>query len=410
MKLLFLNIGGSIGGAERVLLDLLTSLSQNDPPPYLHLLLADAGPLAEEAAHLGVHVEVLPMPEGLQQLGDFGLRSLGRMQVLLSLLGLAPSTLWSAWGYVNQLRAVVHRLRPHVVHSNSLKLHFFSALARLPGPVVWHLHDFVQSRPIMARVLRLGRFICRGAIAVSQAVADDARLLLARCPIAMIHNAVDSEHFAPGPAEGERLDALAGLPPVPPGVVRIGLVATYARWKGQDIFLEAIRLLGPALALRPLRFYIIGGPIYRTAGSQWMRKELQARASSLPGGERVGFIDFQQDTAAVYRALDIVVHASTQPEPFGLTIVEAMACGRAVVVSQAGGAAELFTHGHDAMGVPPGDARALAETLRLLSANPDLCRRLGENARVTVLSRFRRDRLGPQLLAAYKSFGIDLLG
>ena len=49
------------------------------------------------------------------------------------------------------------------------------------------------------------------------------------------------------------------------------------------------------------------------------------------------------------RALDVVVHASTQPEPFGLVIAEAMACGRAVVVSSGGGAAEIVTPGEDAL-------------------------------------------------------------
>jgi len=409
MKLLFLNVSGSMGGAERVLLDLLTSLAQTDPRLRLYLLLAADGPLANEAAQLGAQVDLLPLPEVLQQLGDFGLGSPGRLHVLSGLIGHAPSALWAAWVYANRLRALVNRLRPHVVHSNSLKLHLLSALARLPVPVLWHLHDFLQSRLIMARVLRLASRGCRGAIVVSQAVADDARLVLSRCPIATIHNAVDSDRYAPGPGDGAGLDALAGLSPAPAGVVRIGLVATYARWKGQDVFLEAAGLLSRELALRPLRFYIIGGPIYRTVGSQWTREELRVRATGLLAGERLGFIDFQQDTPAIYRGLDIVVHASTQPEPFGLTIVEAMSCGRAVVVSQAGGAAELFTHGHDALGVPPGDTQALAETLRLLSADPDLRRRLGENARATVLNRFRRDRLGPQLLAAYRGFGIELL-
>ena len=49
----------------------------------------------------------------------------------------------------------------------------------------------------------------------------------------------------------------------------------------------------------------------------------------------VGFIGFQSEPVDIYRAADVVVHASTQPEPFGLTIVEAMACGRATVVSEA---------------------------------------------------------------------------
>jgi glycosyltransferase involved in cell wall biosynthesis len=61
------------------------------------------------------------------------------------------------------------------------------------------------------------------------------------------------------------LDALAGLPPAPAGVVRVGLVATFARWKGHITFLEALSRLPESL---PVRGYIIGGPVYETAGSR----------------------------------------------------------------------------------------------------------------------------------------------
>ena len=74
--------------------------------------------------------------------------------------------------------------------------------------------------------------------------------------------------------------------------------------------------------------------------------------------DSVGFVPFVEDPVPVYRALDVVLHASTQPEPFGLTVVEAMACGRAVVVSAAGGAAELFTDGVDALGVAARERRS----------------------------------------------------
>jgi glycosyltransferase involved in cell wall biosynthesis len=85
-----------------------------------------------------------------------------------------------------------------------------------------------------------------------------------------------------------------------------------------------------------------------------------------------------------------------------------MACGRATVVAESGGAAELFTPGHDAVGVPPGQAVALASALRELVNDPPRCERLGACGRRTALERFSRARLGPQLLAAYQSFGLTV--
>jgi glycosyltransferase involved in cell wall biosynthesis len=99
--------------------------------------------------------------------------------------------------------------------------------------------------------------------------------------------------------------------------------------------------------------------------------------------------------------LDIAAHTSTQPEPFGLTIVEAMACGTPVIVSRAGGAAEIFTDGHDALGFQPGDASSLTSAIERLVESAELRQRLGKNARQTAEERFSRRRLGPQLLATY---------
>src|SRR5262249_42889387 len=179
----------------------------------------------------------------------------------------------------------------------------------------------------------------------------------------------------------------------PPGAVRVGLVGAFARWKGQDLFLEAAARIAETNPERPLRFYIVGGPIYCTPGSQFSEAELRAKAAELHIADRVGFTGFQSRTAEVYRALDIVIHASTLPEPFGRTIVEAMACGRPVIVARAGGAAELFTEGHDAVGVPPNNAEALTAAIAALAADPARRQQVAAQARQTAVERFARCRL-----------------
>jgi glycosyltransferase involved in cell wall biosynthesis len=405
VRILFLNASAALGGAERVLLDLLASLRSAAPSADLHLLLPGAGPLTEHAARQGVRVHVLPMPERLVELGDSALRGQGRWLAALTLAQAASRGGVAAWGYAGRLRRLVTRLRPDVVHSNSIKFHLLTRLALLRGVLlVWHIHDFLSSRPLMKRGLRWASGGVQGAIAVSRAVRRDVGTVLPRVPVAVVANAVDTDRFAPGPGDGGWLDQLAGLPPATAGTVRVGLVATYARWKGQDVFLGAAARVVREMEGWPLRFYVIGGPIYQTHGSQWSEEELRARAAALTKGGAVGFIAFQEDTAAVYRALDVVVHASTQPEPFGLTIAEAMSCGRPVVVARAGGAAELFTEDHDAVGVAPGDSAALAAVLRTLIADPQRRARLAANARASALARFHRGRLGPELLAAYEGF------
>ncbi len=178
-------------------------------------------------------------------------------------------------------------------------------------------------------------------------------------------------------------------------------MATYANWKGQDVFLDALGRLAATGSMPPVRGYVVGGPIYATAGSQFTRDELEQRAAANGLGGRVGFVPFQAGTADVYRMLDVAVHASVRPEPFGLTIAEAMACGKPVVVSAAGGAAELFTPDYDGLGHAPGDATGLAAAIARLAADPALRARLGANARKTAVEQFSQERYGREIAAVY---------
>jgi glycosyltransferase involved in cell wall biosynthesis len=304
--------------------------------------------------------------------------------------------------YVMRLRRALKQIAPELIHSNGIKTHLLVRLAllgRRRKPVVtWHIHDFLGQRPLMGRALRGAARSVRAAVAVSEAVANDARTVLPRTQIDVAYNATNLEQFSPRSVPGEQLDELSGLAPSETETVRIVLVATYARWKGHDIFLRAA---ATAIARHPsLRFYIVGGPIYRTAGSQFTRQELDDLVAQLGLGGRIGFIGFQSDPSAIYQAADIVVHASTRPEPFGLTVIEAMACGKPVIVSQAGGAAELFTPGVDALGVPPGDVEQLAAAMVKLAGDATLRRQLGEQARRSVEQKFDQQQL-PQRVAAF---------
>jgi glycosyltransferase involved in cell wall biosynthesis len=363
------------------------------------LLTLGDGPLVGAARRLGVGVTVLPVPPSLGRLGDSQLSRGNFLSRCPGLLAESATTVPALATFLRKLRRQLGLLRPDLIHSNGIKTHLLAALAR-PGrvPVVWHVHDFYGTRPLMRRLLPWLQGGVAAALAISAAVGRDMRALLPRVPVTVAHNGVDVKAFAPSPGDGDWLDRLAGLSPAPAEVVRVGLVATYARWKGHGVFLEALGRLRQSPSGPPLRGYVVGGPIYQTQGSQVSREELQALCRRLRIEDCVGFIPFQPDPAPVYGALDVAVHASTQPEPFGLTIIEAMACGKAVVVSRAGGAAELFDPGRDALGVPPGDVGALATAVVRLAGDEGLRRRLGAQARQTVLDRFSQDHFAGEVV------------
>ncbi len=404
LKILYLNINGTLGGAELCLLDVLASLRQARPDWGLEVLLGDDGPLRTEVERLGAVCRVLPLPKAVAKLGDAGLRDRsGRPAGRLALAARAPLAAGPAAAYLAGLRKTIRQAGPDLVQSNSMKTHVLGAWAT-PGrvPLIWHLHDYVASRAVMAKLLRLSSRRRLLGVAVSRSVADDAsKALGAQVPIQTIYNAIDLVRFAPGPGDGPALDEAAGLPAAEPGTVRVGLVATFARWKGHDVFLEAASKIP---ANRPCRFYIVGGPIYRSLGSQWSLDELRSRASSLGLDGRLGFTGFQEPASAM-RSLDVVVHASTRPEPFGRVIVEAMACARAVVAIRDGGSGELFEDGVEALGCPPDDPSALAVAIDRLVGDPDLRRRLGEAGHRAALARFDRAGLADSWAEVYRLAG-----
>lgn len=395
MHVTFMSGSAELGGAERSLLDHAASLRQVVPSWTLSVLAPAAGPLLDEATRLGMHARAIPFGPMLARVGETTAgTSAGRARLAARLLGAGLPAL----GYLRRLRSTLRTLRPDILHTHGIKVHLLGGWAN-PGTaaVVWHLHDYVGRRATTASLLRHSLHRCRAIVANSCSVADDARAALGGAiPIDTVANGIDLNRFQPfGPRLD--LDALAGLPRAVEPALRIGLLATFSRWKGHVAFLEAFA----RAAIPSARAYVIGGPVYQTSDSQYALSELRAHAARLGIADRVGFTGFVADAGAALRALDVVVHASTDPEPFGLVIAEAMACGRAVVVSDAGGAHELFTRGHDGLAHAPGDVAGLVARLTELAGQPDLRARLGRAAADTARQRFDRGRLAGQLMSVY---------
>jgi glycosyltransferase involved in cell wall biosynthesis len=297
------------------------------------------------------------------------------------------------------LRRVLIAERASVIHTNGVKTHIVAALAKPRGVrLVWQLHDYVRSRPITGALLRRLARRADAIVANSDSVGRDAVAALGEsASVRRIYNAVDPMVFRP---DGPALDlaAMSGLPPDRP-LVRIGLVATFATWKGHDVFVDAIARLHEGGC--PVRGYIVGGAVYATAGSQSSRAELEQRVAKIGLSQVIGFTGHVDDVAGAMRALDVVVHASTQPEPFGMVIAEAMASGRPLVAVKAGGAAELFEDGVDALGYAAGNAAELADRLRELIGDPERRAALAASARKRASEKFTPERMAREFREVY---------
>lgn len=373
-------------------MDLAASLRAREPEWKLDLVLGEDGPLVAQARDAGMNVVVAPFPHALARTGDSGG---GGLKALWSGLGAASGTM----GYASELRRILADMQPDIVHTNGFKMHVLGAWSRPKNAsLVWHVRDYVSTRPLMKRLLAMNARHCAVAIGNSQSVAKDIRKVCGRrLETVCIYNAINLQRFSPWGSKSD-LDSLAGFEPAPAGTVRIGLVATLAHWKGHEVFLRALARMPKDLAWRA---YVVGGPIYQTDRSQRTLDELRVLAARLKVADRLGFTEHIADTAGAIRALDVLVHASTQPEPFGRVIAEGMACGRAVISSASGGASELIQEGEDALSHPPGDDAVLAERLTQVTKSLDLRLRLGRAARTTAERRFDRARLADQIVPLY---------
>jgi glycosyltransferase involved in cell wall biosynthesis len=154
-------------------------------------------------------------------------------------------------------------------------------------------------------------------------------------------------------------------------------------WKGQDVTLKAVAALAPEF---PTLKCVLAGGVVR--GAEWFHERIVEFVAAQGLGGRVQLLGSRKDVPDVLNALDVVVHASVTPEPFGRILIEAMSLGKPLIASGAGGVLEIVEDGRSGLLVPPGDASAMAAALRRLLADPALRASIGAAGRTRAHDHF----------------------
>jgi len=296
----------------------------------------------------------------------------GRLRDALSLVPLARA----GFGLAGPCR----RAGIQVIHTSDKKRSLLLTLLlhRLTGlPYLYHIHNNYIDYRANRLALRRARLIIANSAEMRR---DFIRWLgpdLER--IRVVYNGMDAEQFSPAPDDRLRREIGAA-----PDDVLVGITSRLAADKGQDTFLQAAaRVLAEAPRAR---FVIVGDDSVFSDNADYIPR-LKTLAVELGIAGRVHFTGFRADMVQVNRGLDLVVNAAWR-EAFGLVVVEAMACGKPVAGTDAGGIPEILTHGRDGFLYPPRDPAALAAVLLPLVRDADLRARIGAAARQTVLARF----------------------
>jgi glycosyltransferase involved in cell wall biosynthesis len=176
------------------------------------------------------------------------------------------------------------------------------------------------------------------------------------------------------------------------------MLGRIARWKGQDVFVTAAARL---CEHDPTTTFLVAGSATTEADAAFER-DLRSQVDRAGLSDRIQFLGLVDDVPDLLRSVDLAVHCSTSPEPFGQVILEAMAASVPVVATALGGPAEIITNGVDGRLVPPGDDEALARVLAELLRHGALRRQLAARGLETVRNRFGIQQTARQVAAVYE--------
>jgi glycosyltransferase involved in cell wall biosynthesis len=353
--LLGMPFGSIQGGAERIMDDFVRRAGEVDVEP--HVVFFEEGPWPEDLRARGVPVTVVD-PGRFRQVHR-GASALVR------------------------LRTLIRREQPDVVLGWLARAHVVLApaatAAGMRGRLVWFQQlvtgDFVER---LATVMP-----AQLVLACSRASGEAQQLLRPRRPVHLAYPGIEPPELL---GAGELADLRAQVA-LPEGRTVLGISGRLVRWKRQDALLRAVALL--AADGREVHALVVGGDNHNE--SPGYGDELRALAESLGVADRVTFTGHRTDAVALTQLMDVMVNAS-DPEPFGLVLLEALAVRRPVVALARGGPAEIVEDGVTGALVRNPQPEGLAAGLRPLVDDPGLRARMGEAGRERVLSRFTVER------------------
>jgi glycosyltransferase involved in cell wall biosynthesis len=222
-------------------------------------------------------------------------------------------------------------------------------------------------------------------IAVSRAVAESlrGRHIFNDEQIVVIHNGIDANRFGDLRARTEKL--------------RVGMAGHLAPIKGQE---DLIRAAAVICAERNDVEFIIAGEDKSPGGEN--RRFLERLIDKLNLQGRIQLVGWVDDMPRFLSSLDVFV-SPARSEPFGLTIVEAMAGGVPVVATMSEGAQEIIDPDITGVMVPIADIKAIAAAIRPLLDDQNLASSLSQRARDIVREKFSLERMVDETENVYRS-------
>ena len=374
-----MNHTAHISGAEQSLLSIVRALPAEVEP----VVACPEGPLADAVRAAGVDHTRVPGTAGSLKLHPW------HTARALAELGAEAAA----------VRHLARRRDADLIHANSIR----AGLAVCAGggaPSVVQIRDCLP--PGRASSLSHGLIDRRAALVLANSrftercFARDGR----RAPTGVLYSPVDLARFDPDRIDRAAARAGLGLDADAPV---LAVLAQITPWKGQ---IDAIRLVAALRERFPeVRLLLVGAAKFVSGATRYdnvaYTAELEALVSELGLADAVVFTGERQDVPEVLRAIDVLLVPSWE-EPFGRTVVEAMAMEVPVLATSEGGPAESLREGVDGHLLPPRDPAAWVEPAARLLSDAALRADMGRAGRARATELFSSAVLGDQLVGHYR--------
>jgi glycosyltransferase involved in cell wall biosynthesis len=385
VNVLYVNHTGEVSGGERSLLILLGAL----PGEVRPLVASPRGRLAAEIEQLGV-----PTTAIIGTAGSLRPHPLHTPRALAEMSLAALQVSRAARGH-----------RAEVVHANSIRAGIVLGLARPSGAAtVVHVRDCLPPGLLTSATMRLIAATSTIVVANSEYTAECMRAAAPGASVEVVYNPVDLGRF--DPARIDRSQARARLREELgdlPDRILLGVVAQISPWKGQDTAIEALRLLvGEGVDAQLL---LIGSAKFVARATRYDNvgylADLRARVARAGLEDRVSWLGEREDVPELMRALDILLLPSRE-EPFGRTLIEAMALGVPVLATDVGGPREIIENGREGYLLSPSEPEAWARAARAIAESADAGAEMGLAGRRRVEQAFTVERHVEAMLSVYE--------
>lgn len=368
MKIALLTDSDVFAGTERHMLDLAVELRALGDEPIL--VCPTAGALARRGR-----------TENLRVLGMEKRRAIDPRIVL-------------------QLTALWRDGECEVIHAHNGRMALHAALAKTMtrrGTLVTTQHFLHPARTTRRGLRRLAGKAAHGLtsrtirrhVAISRAVGD-AMLARREAPAAKLRVVLNGIHDPQKQVSGSRAETRARLK-LTDDAPLIVCLARLEPEKGLTTLIDAMKMV--SLRLK--------NAVCLIAGEGSLADQLQNRVAQMSFPVPVRLLGFVDDPLSLLASADLLVLPSIA-EPFGLSLVEAMALGVPVVATRAGGPVEVVQEGRSGLLTPPGDVHALADGILAMFGDETHRANMGKAARADFLDRFTAQRMAKQMMSVYR--------